>query len=147
LACLAVATYYTAVPINTSGGPKQFKSDAMVASPQAIMVLESDIDSLGLREPWVAAANIKILLVEQNLQSTFSVRTLHKSTSPSLQLQHSTNSAEDFALMLLTSGTSGTKKLVPVTTSSLMIGICCVIDSWGLSSEDTCLNMMPLNHV
>ena len=42
---------------------------------------------------------------------------------------------------------SGTKKRVPITVHSIVSGVAFVIDSWGLTSSDRCLNMMPLNHV
>jgi len=42
---------------------------------------------------------------------------------------------------------SGTKKRVPITVHSIVSGVAFVIDSWGLTSSDICLNMMPLNHV
>ncbi len=50
-------------------------------------------------------------------------------------------------LRRLQTGTSGTKKVVPITCLGLLTGVQCVIDSWGLTSTDICLNMMPLNHV
>jgi long-subunit acyl-CoA synthetase (AMP-forming) len=147
LASLAVATYYTAMPINISSGAEQFSRDAMLTTVKSIMVLESDMVKLGLREPWVAAAGIDVLVVEEDLNSTFSVRRVGQPINRSGLRRLEPNSGEDFALILLTSGTSGKKKVVPISVFSLIIGTCCVIDSWGLGGEDTCINMMPLNHV
>ena len=42
----------------------------------------------------------------------------------------------DFSLILQTSGTSGTKKVVPYTLRSLIIGALAVITSWGLREDD-----------
>jgi long-subunit acyl-CoA synthetase (AMP-forming) len=57
------------------------------------------------------------------------------------------NKADDIALILFTSGPSGPKKVVPITLHSIIAGVSFVIESWGLSSSDICLNMMPLYHV
>lgn len=50
-------------------------------------------------------------------------------------------------LVLFTSGTSGTKKLVPYTLESLIVGAGCIIQSWDLTALDVAFNMMPLFHV
>jgi acyl-CoA synthetase (AMP-forming)/AMP-acid ligase II len=57
------------------------------------------------------------------------------------------SSNSDHALVLFTSGTSGTKKIVPYTLDTIVIGAVCVAASWCLSPEDVNLNMMPLYHV
>jgi non-ribosomal peptide synthetase component E (peptide arylation enzyme) len=57
------------------------------------------------------------------------------------------STVDDISLLLFTSGTGGVKKVVPITGLSLITGVTNVIDSWGLTPQDTCLNMMPLNHV
>jgi hypothetical protein len=147
LASLAVSTYYTAMPINVSGGAGQFQRDVMITKVNAIMVLESDVVTLGLREPWVTAAGIDIFVAEEDLNSTFSVRRVGEPIRGSSVGKPEPNFGDDFAFILLTSGTSGMKKVVPISVFSLVIGTSCVIDSWGLKSEDTCINMMPLNHV
>lgn len=146
LACLAVSSYYTVAPLSATGGPQQFRAEVELASPQAILVLKSDIQKLGLLEPWVTEAGIQIILVQPEIDLTFSVQShtdiTFKSTCPIVP-----NGADDISLLLFTSGTGGTKKVVPITGLSLLTGVTCVIDSWGLAPEDTCLNMMPLNHV
>ena len=147
VACLAVASHYTAAPISITGGAKQFQSDAELTQPQAILVLEHDIERLGLRLPWVSNANIQILVIKEDNDGTFGVRSSDQVAALDLQNRTSPNLLEDIALILLTSGTSGTKKVVPVTSMSLLAGVACVISSWGLSNEDSCINMMPLNHV
>jgi long-subunit acyl-CoA synthetase (AMP-forming) len=57
------------------------------------------------------------------------------------------NEADDIGLILFTSGTSGAKKVVPLTIHSIITGVVFVMDSWGLGEADMCLNMMPLYHV
>jgi len=57
------------------------------------------------------------------------------------------NGPLDIALVLHTSGTSGKKKMVPYTLETLCVGAACIMDSWALTAQDVCLNMMPLFHV
>ena len=57
------------------------------------------------------------------------------------------NLADDTGIMLFTSGTSGTKKLVPLSIHSMVAGVAMVVESWGLDTTMRCLNQMPLNHV
>ncbi|CZR56254.1 related to coenzyme a synthetase [Phialocephala subalpina] len=146
LACLAVACHYTAAPINISGGARQFQTDVELVKPQAIMVLGQDVEKLGLNTAWVTKSRIQLLVVDETSNSTFTIQS-PKNLPENGLFNSSFITRADVALILLTSGTSGTKKVVPLTTLSLMTGISCVIQSWGLSSQDTCINMMPLNHV
>ncbi|EKX37087.1 hypothetical protein GUITHDRAFT_145316 [Guillardia theta CCMP2712] len=53
----------------------------------------------------------------------------------------------DVALVLHTSGTSGKKKMVPYSLETIIVGAACIIESWGLSKQDCCINMMPLFHI
>lgn len=71
----------------------------------------------------------------------------HVSTTITRLGERSPNKADDIGLILFTSGTSGTKKVVSLTVHSIIAGIVFVIDSWGLTTSDVCLNMMPLYHV
>lgn len=147
LATLAVASYYTVAPLNIAGGAVQFQSDASLASPQCILVLESDVQKLGLDQPWVSAANIQVLVVQIQPDMTFNTQSLNGKHSEDPHPRPKPSSSQDLALILFTSGTSGTKKVVPTTVLGLLLGVTCVIDSWGLTPQDSCINMMPLNHV
>ncbi|KAN0101457.1 acetyl-CoA synthetase-like protein [Hyaloscypha variabilis] len=147
LACLAVAAYYTAAPLNIAGGAAQFQSDVELARPDCILVLESDVERLRIREPWVSEAGIQVLLLTPNEDMTFHIKPLCEMQSFKYLTAPTPNSPDDFALILFTSGTSGTKKVVPITYFGLLTGLSCVVDSWGLTSKDSCVNMMPLNHV
>ncbi|KAE8448916.1 hypothetical protein EG329_008712 [Mollisiaceae sp. DMI_Dod_QoI] len=147
LVCLAVAAYYTTAPLNIACGAAQFQSDVELARPDCILVLESDVDRLGIRESWVAEAGIQVLLLMPNEDMTFHVKPLCERQSCKHLTAPAPNSLDDLAFILFTSGTSGTKKVVPITYFGLLTGISCVVGSWGLTSKDSCLNMMPLNHV
>ncbi|KIN03273.1 hypothetical protein OIDMADRAFT_40858 [Oidiodendron maius Zn] len=147
LACLATASYYTAAPMNIAGGARQFRSDVEFANPHAIVALESDIESLGLRQQWVAESGIRVLVAEkQQGGMTFRVQDHDMSRCPP-NYRTTPNTADDISILLFTSGTSGTKKVVPIDCFSLLTGVQCVITSWGLGPDDTCLNMMPFYHI
>ena len=146
LACLAVAAYYTAAPINSSSGLDQFRTDVLQSESKTILVSRTDIKRLGLEDHWVADSGIQILVVDANPDLTFSVSPL-VTTTASIQTQRTANGPDDLGLILFTSGTSGTKKVVPLTLHNIASGVAFVIESWGLTDKDVCLNMMPLNHV
>lgn len=146
-ACIAVTTYYTSAPINPTAGAEQFHADVQQAGAQFILTTSDDCDRLGLRDPWVAAAGIEVFLMrwdnndEMELQDLSGAALLPSKQNPTY------NGPDDFGLILFTSGTSGTKKVVPLTMHSIITGISFVVDSWGLTASDICLNMMPLYHV
>lgn len=146
LACLAVATYYTAVPVASSSGPEQFRADVEQSNSTVVLALRADIARLGLEDSWLAAANIQVLLLDMNDDMTFDISLLDGSMPPA-STNHLPNNPEDHAILLFTSGTSGSKKLVPITVHSIVCGVAFVIESWGLKESDCCLQMMPLHHV
>ncbi|MCJ1246778.1 hypothetical protein MMC30_003987 [Trapelia coarctata] len=146
VACIAVAAKYTAAPINASSGAEQFRNDVLQTQSKSILVLRADVRKLGLEDPWVAESGVQVLIVEARPDMTFSatpllISTTLKEANPRL------NGPEDLSFILFTSGTSGTKKVVPLSLHNVVSGVAFVIESWGLTENDICLNMMPLNHV
>ncbi|KAI8078628.1 uncharacterized protein BX664DRAFT_342329 [Halteromyces radiatus] len=57
------------------------------------------------------------------------------------------NQADDIVLVLQTSGTSGTKKVVPYSLRTICVATTCVSASYGAQPTDVNINMMPLYHV
>ena len=51
------------------------------------------------------------------------------------------------ALVLHTSGSTGKKKVVPISNHQLVLGAVAIAASTGLTRDDVCLNFMPLFHV
>ncbi|PNS19318.1 hypothetical protein CAC42_2495 [Sphaceloma murrayae] len=150
LAILVTTTYYTACPLSTASGPEQFRSDLDQSEASAVFVTNGDIKRLGLDQPWVRQSGISVIVITPEADLTFSMHCARSADPPSPTtdgLRLTPNGPNDVALMLFTSGTSGTKKTVPITIHSLVSGVAFVIDSWGLQSDDVCLNMMPLFHV
>ncbi|EPS45949.1 hypothetical protein H072_23 [Dactylellina haptotyla CBS 200.50] len=149
LSLLSTATYYTAAPIAHGGGvgAEQFRSDILLCKPNAVLALEADISRLGLRDPWIADAGILVVLVSWSRDVGLILRNLDGAPLSPADQEAIPNGADDTGLMLCTSGTTGTKKLVPLTTHTLVCGVAMVAQSWGLNESMRCLNQMPLNHV
>ncbi|KAK4032402.1 hypothetical protein C8A01DRAFT_20522, partial [Parachaetomium inaequale] len=147
--CLAVATYYVAAPINPAVGPDQFRADVSRVGAAFILTTASDIDGLQLEHTWVKEGGIRVLVAQLEQDMTITVREvggnrpLHLERGP----QPRPNKADDVSIVLFTSGTTGTKKVVPLLMRSLLAGVAEVISSWSLTDRDTSLNMMPLYHV
>ncbi|XEU97329.1 hypothetical protein FSHL1_002615 [Fusarium sambucinum] len=145
--CIAVTTYYTASPINPAAGPEQFRADILQARSNFILTTREEYTKLQLHASWVSDNNIRVYVVDWMAGDGISVKTLDGKSLPIGMVDRVANKADDISLILFTSGTSGTKKVVPLTTHSIVTGVVAVIESWGLTSEDICLNMMPLYHV
>lgn len=145
--CFAVATYYTCAPINPASGPGQFQADVSRLGATVILTSLRDYEKLELDAGWVTDQNIQVQILDWDGRDN--IRLLEPSglpMEPSDQ-KPSPNQANDTCLILFTTGTSGTKKMVPMTLHSIIAGVVFVIDSWGLGVDDVCLNMMPLFHV
>lgn len=146
LACLAVATYYTAAPINATSGAEQFRNDVLQTRSKTILVCRSDLEKLELYDSWISEASIDVFVVDEEPDMTFRLSPLNK-PSQLVDPSRTPNRPDDLAFILFTSGTSGTKKSVPLSLHNLVSGVAFVIESWHLTEDDVCLNMMPLNHV
>ena len=150
LTVLAVSNYYVAAPIahGNGVGAEQFRAEVLQSRSNVVLACESDVSRLGLHDSWLQEAGIQVMLVELAGDSTLLVRELDRNIIPSTSTtQPISNHSDDVGILLFTSGTSGTKKLVPVTIHSIVCGTAMVIQSWGLSTSMRCLNQMPLNHV
>lgn len=146
VACLATSTYYRAAPLNIAGGSTQFQSDVRQVGAKGILVFGSMIGSLGLDNQWYRDEGIDIFIAEPQADLTFTISKLYERESTLVE-RAAKNGPDDIGLILMTSGTSGNKKIVPMTIHGILSGVTMVIDSWGLQRNDCCLNMMPLNHV
>ena len=151
LTVLAVATYYTAAPVAHGNGigANQFKSDVLQSQSEWLIASPADVARLGLHDPWLAQHGIRVLLVEFDADMNLAWKHLDGQDGPTdtITPRSPPNQADDTAILLFTSGTSGTKKLVPLSIHSLVCGVAMVVESWGLSPSTRCLNQMPLNHV
>lgn len=143
---LAVSTYYTAAPIAASVGAEQFKADVLQAGATIVLTTAEDYQKLALEDGWVSDAGIQVCLARLESDLSIVVTDLAGASLSSLAAPQPSNPT-DTCIQLFTSGTSGNKKLVPISISAAISGAQMVITSWGLTPQETCLNMMPLHHV
>lgn len=139
IAVLAFANRYTMVPMASNTVPDQLKLDMDQVQADAVVALDADIGKLRLDN-----GSRPVFGIEYLEDLTFKPVSSHNASNAS---NFPPNAGSDIAIILFTSGTSGNKKLVPITTYNLISGTMATIESVLLSETDTCLNMMPLNHV
>ncbi|KAJ4294227.1 hypothetical protein N0V90_007917 [Kalmusia sp. IMI 367209] len=149
LVVLASASYYAAAPVaHGSGvGPEQFKSDVLQSKASLVVASSADVNRLKLQDPWLAEAGISVILANLSKKMDLELTTMDGLPIPFSSPAPKLNGADDTGLLIFTSGTSGTKKLVPLSVHSMVCGVAMVVDSWGLTPSMRCLNQMPLNHV
>ncbi|KAJ0115047.1 peroxisomal-coenzyme a synthetase [Diaporthe amygdali] len=144
--CMAVTAHYIASPVNPAAGSQQFQADVLQAGAKCILTTNEDYVKLELEEGWTKENDILVLVVDLDEDMRIAITTTDGTPVPA-QEPAPPNQPDDIALILFTSGTSGTKKVVPITTHSIVAGVAFVIESWALTEDDVCLNMMPLYHV
>ncbi|KAL4904485.1 hypothetical protein BDW74DRAFT_168483 [Aspergillus multicolor] len=139
LAVIAIANRYTMIPMARTVAPEQLRADIEAVEADAIVLLESDVDKVQLDE------NLPVFTVNPQPDLTFTVA----STNPAFVPAQRTNrrNPDDAAVLLFTSGTSGKKKLVPITAYNLFASAVFTMDSVALDGTSRCANMMPLHHV
>jgi acyl-CoA synthetase (AMP-forming)/AMP-acid ligase II/acetyltransferase-like isoleucine patch superfamily enzyme/acyl carrier protein len=146
LLSLAVAAHYKLAPINATSGAEQFRMDLLSTGAKNVLVLRADIHRLGLDRDWIEDYGIVVYIVNPADNMTCTISTLSQSP-PSAYAFAKPNEPDDICLILLTSGTTGTRKVVPVTLHAIISAVSFIGESWKLTEKDVCLNMMPLNHV
>ncbi|EFE44203.1 hypothetical protein TRV_01030 [Trichophyton verrucosum HKI 0517] len=140
LAVLAVANRYTLVPMARAVTAEQLKMDIKAVEADAVLMLEADVQKFQVE------SEIATFIVKPQDNLTFRVSRWNDAGSSTIARVRP-NGPDDLAVILFTSGTSGTKKLVPITTFNLLASIIFTTDSLGLRDTSSCLNMMPLHHV
>jgi long-subunit acyl-CoA synthetase (AMP-forming) len=123
--------------------PEQLRADIDAVHADAILMLEADAQKVQLDD-------LPVFVIQPQADLTFTVTPTSTSTSPGASKSPAAatdNGPDDVAILLFTSGTSGTKKLVPITTYNLFASAVFTMDSVALDEGSRCLNMMPLHHM
>ncbi|KAK7740911.1 putative secondary metabolism biosynthetic enzyme [Cytospora paraplurivora] len=144
--CIAATAHYISAPTNPAAGPQQFQADVLLAGAKCILTTREDYGKLQLEGSWVQKNNILVLLTELDNDMNINVN-FPNGTPICCERTAQPNAPDDIALLLFTSGTSGNKKVVPITTHSIVAGVAFVAESWAMTESDVCLNMMPLYHM
>ncbi|KAL4911733.1 hypothetical protein BDW62DRAFT_217121 [Aspergillus aurantiobrunneus] len=140
LAVLAIGNRYTMIPMARTVAPEQLRADVEAVEADAILMLEADVPKVELD------SSLPIFTVQPQPDLTFTVASTHPTTVSPTQTKQD-NGPDDVAVLLFTSGTSGKKKLVPITAYNLFAGAVFTMDSVALDQSSRCLNMMPLHHI
>ncbi|KAL5341831.1 hypothetical protein BJX70DRAFT_386546 [Aspergillus crustosus] len=129
LAALAVANRYTLIPMASTVAREQLEKDILAVNADAILILDKDVQNLGLKLP-----DSFIFTVRPQDNLTFSVSCVNRSHGPTCA-RAAPNKPDDLAMILFTSGTSGNKKLVPITMMNLLSSAIFTRESLGLDSS------------
>lgn len=146
--CIAVSSRYVAAPINAAVGAQQFYADVDQVKAECVLTTPEVAEKLELTEAWAKENNTPIFFVKVQDDGSFKLTNFYGDLiRPGGVINTPHNKSDDTCILLFTSGTSGTKKIVPLSLHLVVAGAILVIDSWGLSESDICLNMMPLFHM
>lgn len=144
---LATTTYYTAAPINPATGAEQFYADVQQSRSRCILTTPSYYEKLKMHSQW-RREEMDVFFVDLDQDKQIHVTDVADQAIEVTDAHRcEPNRPRDIGLILFTSGTSGTKKVVPLTVHSIVCGAALVVSSWALTRRDVCLNMMPLYHV
>jgi len=138
LCILGVANYCTCVPLNPYAATQELQTDLRAVSIALIICSDDDATNVA-----AAAGNQPYAVWSDNMQLTM-MQPPPSRLSPSI-LQPNTH--QNVVLLLFTSGTTGSKKLVPHTWCHLLVATACICVSWNLTVHDVNGNAMPLFHI
>jgi acyl-CoA synthetase (AMP-forming)/AMP-acid ligase II/acetyltransferase-like isoleucine patch superfamily enzyme len=154
LAILAFGAWATCVPLNACGAPAELQADCVAAAVDVIVGLPDDAGVVALAArlglPFWALAPDAVQAGRFTLLTTPMPAPRRWTTHPppaTFGDRYTPNGHTDEVLILFTSGTTGSKKLVPHLCADLLVATACIGISWKLTSADTNCNLMPLFHV
>ncbi|CAD6886851.1 unnamed protein product [Tilletia laevis] len=151
VALLSVAAYHTCAPVNAACTAGELRDDAVRLRAKAVVTTRDAAERLEL-QALRDEEGMEIVFVEpKNSGPTglFEMSLLGGGSPQPFNSRRPSqpHSLEHQSLVLHTSGTSGKKKVVPYSLRHLIVGTCCVVQSWDLRPESVNMNMMPLFHV
>lgn len=159
VAIVSVISKWCAAPINPTNTKEEIKAELVSTRARAIIILAgAAMNDAALHAAESLGIGVLVLNVTGSITGLFRISSLRPVTPSAVFDQNPKRVAEtvkgftcfdhpETVLLLHTSGTSGNKKLVPYSLDMIIAGVGCIISSWNLSSDDVCLNMMPLFHI
>lgn len=138
VALLALASYHTCAPVNASCTASELRDDARRLNAKAVLTTKDAEERLELRR-LCGDLGCEIVYIEPRTSGPTGLFDLSLiDNTPALPCSHPSqlHGLADQSLVLHTSGTSGTKKVVPYRLMSLIVGTACVMHSWDLKPTD-----------
>jgi acyl-CoA synthetase (AMP-forming)/AMP-acid ligase II len=142
-AFVTVAQTATTAPLNPAYREDEYAFYIEDLKAKAVILKEGD------EGPAYAAANrlgVKVLRMESDASAPAGSFTLQADESAQAT-DTNAPTAHDVALILHTSGTTSRPKIVPLLQSNVAASAQNIATSLALTSEDRCMNVMPLFHI
>lgn len=142
IAFLAVASLATCAPLNPGYSSQEYGFYLRDLKIKLLIV------EAGTKSPAVSVGRslgIKFIELRPKLELPAGIFSLSGVQTASTPVNHS--SEDDLALVLHTSGTTSRPKIVPLMHTNLAASARNIATSLELTSQDRCLNIMPLFHV
>jgi acyl-CoA synthetase (AMP-forming)/AMP-acid ligase II len=136
IALLAVAAYHTCAPVNSSCTADELRDDAVRLRAKAVVTTRDAAERLDVRA-LKEEEGMEIIFIDARHTGPaglFDMKLLDNETNQSRR-PSPLHGLEHQSLVLHTSGTSGKKKVVPYSLRHLIVGTCCVVQSWDLRPE------------
>lgn len=149
VALLSVASYHTCAPVNASCTAGELRDDAVRLRAKAVVTTRDAAERLDVRS-LKNHDGMEIIFVEprHNGPAGLFDMTLLDGQASTSSRPSQLHGLEHQSLVLHTSGTSGKKKVVPYSLRHLIIGTCCVVQSWDLRPESVnskCISLLRLS--
>ena len=141
VAVLAVATHASCAPMNPAYQAEELDRYFADLRPRAL-ITQAGIDVPARRAALPRGVRVIELASEADTAAGLFTLTGEQVGAP---LQD-TVSPTDVAVLLLTSGTTGSPKIVPQTHANICASGCSSVAAWALRETDRCINMLPLFH-
>lgn len=156
LCVVSVVSKWCAAPINPTNTWEEIKSELESCKACAVIILAGSSNEAALRAAELLSLGVLVLNPSGSVTGVFRLVSLvpvgrdtriEGSTCAQTVAGFTASAHPETVLLLHTSGTSGTKKLVPYSLDMLVVGVGSIVCSWALKPNDVCLNMMPLFHI
>ena len=135
---LALSAHATAAPIPAHVTGAEFRALLSLLNPAAVVF--GDAAAPLVAE--AAQAGLPVLAAREEAPGQFAFDALNDAPIPATPRQNPGK-----GVILTTSGTTGTPKLVALSADRLLAGAGNVAGTLGLRAEDTCVEIMPLHHI
>ena len=136
---LSISSYMSAAPLNPSYKQEEFEFYLDDLKPKFLLV-EPNSKSLAV----IAAKNLNIPVFEMKISDNQPLGTFELFDK---ETDYKNPNDYDEALVLHTSGTTSRPKIVPLSNLNIFTSAVNISKSLRLTSDDHCLNIMPLFHI